>query len=415
MGRRLPARALIGSAAVAVGAVVLAWLLLRGMEQSRAELGGLLATLALLSVVWLGIAHLAAALRLGGSLRRHYAAGALAAAGIVVAAVMACASLMLVSREVVEVLLAIVAASTIVAVRVAGVVADGAAATLDELGRGLEQLADEDAEQPHLAEGGPREIASVARSANRMATDLGRAREERRAADLARRELVAAASHDLRTPLAALRLLGDAVADGVVTAPEEVADYQRQARTHLRHLEALVEDLFELARIDAGDVAWLVEPVLVAAIADEAVDAFRASAASRGIALTAEIAPDLPTVSGSPEKLQRVLFNLIDNAVRHTPDGGAVVVRARAAAGGVEVQVDDTGPGVPEGDRERVFVRFHRGGAEGAARTGDGAGLGLAIARSIVEQHDGRISVEDGPSGGARFRVLLPAGGDRRA
>ncbi len=364
--------------------------------------------LGVLSTLWLGLAHLASARRLGGSLRRHYAAGALAATGIVVAAVMACAALMLVSREVVQVLVTIAVASTIISMRVAAVAAGGAVATLDELGRGLQLLTDEDAAQPPLAEDGPSEIARVARSANRLAADLGQAREARRDADLARRELVAAASHDLRTPLAALRLLADAVADGIVTAPEEVAAYQRQARTHLRHLEALVDDLFELARIDAGDVAWLVMPVAVAEIADEAVDAFRASAESRGIALSSEIAADLPTVTGSPEKLQRVLFNLLDNAVRHTPDGGSIVVRARAAASGVEIDVEDTGPGVPADERERVFVRFHRGGAT-ARRAPATARASAAIARSIVEQHEGRISVDEGAGGGARFRVVPPA------
>lgn len=220
----------------------------------------------------------------------------------------------------------------------------------------------------------------------------------------ARRGLVAAASHDLRTPLASLRLLVDAIDDGVVTGDTRDR-YLTEIRTHVRVLSDLIDDLFELSRIEAGEISWTMRQVELGELIGETVAAMRAPAEERGVRLGAELPPAGVRAEADAEKLQRVLFNLIQNAIRHTPADGSVTVRAWPRGGEVEVEVADDGEGIPAGDGERVFEAFYRGDA---SRGEDGAGLGLAISRAIVEGHGGRIWVEDGMPG-TRVRFTLPA------
>lgn len=230
------------------------------------------------------------------------------------------------------------------------------------------------------------------------------AMEERanREIEAARRQLVAAASHDLRTPLASLRLLVESIDDGVVTG--ETRDrYLGEIRTHVGVLSDLVDDLFELSRIEAGDISWTMAQVELGDLISETVAAMRAPAAERGVAVAAELPPGSLLARANPEKVQRVLFNLIQNAIRHTPADGSVTVRARPLGKGIEVEVDDDGEGIPAADGERVFEAFFRGDA---SRAEDGAGLGLAISKAIVEAHGGTISLEDG-SPGTRVRFTL--------
>jgi signal transduction histidine kinase len=226
----------------------------------------------------------------------------------------------------------------------------------------------------------------------------------RREVEEARRALVAAASHDLRTPLASLRLLVDAIEDGVATG--ETRDrYLAEIRTHVGALSDLVDDLFELSRIEAGDISWSLRQVELGELIGETVAAMRAPAEERGVRLAAELPPQGVSAEADAEKVQRVLFNLIQNAIRHTPADGSVTVRARPQGGDVEVEVADDGEGIPPGDGERVFEAFYRGDA---SRGDDGAGLGLAISRAIVEAHGGRIWLEDAMPG-TRVRFTLPA------
>jgi signal transduction histidine kinase len=234
-----------------------------------------------------------------------------------------------------------------------------------------------------------------------------------REVDEARRRLIAAVSHDLRTPLASLRLLVDAVEDGVATGATR-ARYLREMRTHVAALSALIDDLFELSRLEAGEIAWSMHEVELRELVSETVAALRAQAAEQGVAVAAEL-PDGAALCAhaNAEKVQRVLFNLIVNAIRHTPADGSVVVRARPAPGDrarlLEVEVVDDGAGVAAEERERVFEPFYRGGEDGAARSSDGAGLGLAISRAIVEAHGGRIWLEPASPRGTRVRFTLPA------
>jgi signal transduction histidine kinase len=245
--------------------------------------------------------------------------------------------------------------------------------------------------------GGRGEIADLAADVDAMIARLDG--EER-----ARSALVAAVSHDLRTPVTSLRLLSEAVEDGVVdgaTAEEYVA----RMAGHVQVLGDLIDDLFELSRLESGDLRWSMEQVALGALVRDAVEAMRPQATASSVAVRAVLDAGDPLALGDRVRLQRVLFNLIQNAIRHTPPDGAVTVRAERVAGGVEIEVSDTGPGIPVAERLRVFDAFHR---VDPSRTDGGAGLGLAISRAIVEAHGGRIWVADAEQG-TRVRLRLRA------
>ncbi len=228
-----------------------------------------------------------------------------------------------------------------------------------------------------------------------LAVRLAMEERSRRQIEDARRQMVAAVSHDLRTPLASLRLLVEAIDDGVVEG-ETRERYLREMRTHVETLTALIDDLFELSRIEAGEISWTMERIELSRLIDETVAAMRGPAEARGVVLAADLPVAELAAQANAEKVQRVLLNLIQNAIRHTPADGSVTVRARPAPDGVEVEVADDGEGIPAGEGERVFEAFYRGDE---SRSDDGAGLGLAISRAIVEAHGGRIWLEDGSPG----------------
>lgn len=249
------------------------------------------------------------------------------------------------------------------------------------------------------------ELAELAVAANTMIAALRAEESARDQSDSARRALVAAVSHDLRTPITSLRLLADAVGDDIVDG-ELRRSYLGRMRTHIDAVSALIDDLFELSRLEAGDISWSLERVPLGELVGETVEAMRLEAESKGVAVVAQIPPELSPARANPEKLQRVLFNLIQNAIRHTPADGSVVVRAEPVASGIEIEIADTGDGIADADRELVFTAFYRAGSN-AARTGDGAGLGLAVSRAIVEAHGGRIwPAESGPGTRVRFSLL---------
>jgi signal transduction histidine kinase len=218
-----------------------------------------------------------------------------------------------------------------------------------------------------------------------------------------RRELFAAVSHDLRTPLTALSLLATAIDDEVVEDGKR-REYAARMNTHVRALGALIDDLFDLTRLEAKELAWTMEAVRLDQLVHDAVEAMQPSADAGSVAVRAELAAPLAPSHGNHEQLQRVLFNLIQNAIHHTPPDGSVTVRAQDVDGGVEIEVADTGLGIAPDQRERVFEPFYRADA---ARTQPGAGLGLAIARAIIEAHGGRIWLEEAEIG-TRVRFRLP-------
>ena len=225
------------------------------------------------------------------------------------------------------------------------------------------------------------------------------------AEERARRELVAAVSHDLRTPITSLRLLTEAVQDQLVDGAAR-DDYLRRMGTQVRTLSALIDDLFELTRLEAGDIHWGLERVAVGELVRETVEAMRPHAEAGAVHVAAELPAEGALARTNPEQLQRVLFNLIQNAIRHTPPDGSVVVRAEPGDGVVEIEVADDGEGIAASDRDRVFDAFVQG-ASRASRSDGSAGLGLAIARAIVEANGGRIWLEDARVG-TRVRFSLP-------
>jgi signal transduction histidine kinase len=258
--------------------------------------------------------------------------------------------------------------------------------------------------------GGDDELAQVAREVEAMVARLAAAEARREEAEGARRSLIAAVSHDLRTPVTALRLLAEAV-DDEIGDPQTRREYVRRLGVHVRALGALIDDLFELTRIEAGEVAWTMRQVQIDELVEETVAAMAPAARAGGVAVRAEIDPSLVPAHANAERIQRVLFNLIQNAIRHTPADGSVTVRAARAGTSVEIEVADTGAGIAAADRERVFEPFQQG-VDRASRTDGSAGLGLAISRAIVEAHGGRIWIVDDSAqdaaAGARVRFTLP-------
>lgn len=260
------------------------------------------------------------------------------------------------------------------------------------------------------------EIGRLSQEFNSMVERLEWAREERERMETSRRDLVASVSHDLRTPLASMRAMIEALNDGVVTDPETVSRYLNNIQNETQHLTTLIDDLFELSQIDAGALKLHVEPASLEDLVSDVLESMQAQAARKNVRLQGEVLGTPTEVLLDAPRMQRVLYNLVQNAIRHTPPGGAVTIMLKEDTRGLELTVSDTGEGISEADLPHVFDRFYRGEAARTrdTRMGPGAGLGLAIARGIVEAHGGTISVQSKPGEGATFRVALPFGAATR-
>jgi len=252
------------------------------------------------------------------------------------------------------------------------------------------------------------EFANLASELALTSKKLAEARDEVATIDASRRELVAWISHDLRTPLAGLRAMSEALEDGMVDDPHR---YHRQMRSQVEHLSGMVDDLFELSKIHSGALSLKLEPVSLYDLVSDAVAELRALAASRSIALKESRSPDL-TVIGDARELARVVGNLLINAIAHSPAGSEIEITARQdGRGNAVLTVVDAGGGIPEEDLSKIF---QAGWRATSARTPEqiwgrstGAGLGLAIVHGIVEAHAGDITVRN-VAGGCRFDVSLP-------
>jgi signal transduction histidine kinase len=332
-----------------------------------------------------------------GSLKRQFALAVAIVVAPVLVALVVIAVLMVVSNHAAVVVAIIVVVAGLVAVGVAQLLARGILGDINSIRDGL-QAVSRGSREAVIETSARDELAQLAGEANAM---ILRLRDEEKA----RRHLVAAVSHDLRTPITSLRLLADAVGDGVVDGETRQAYLQRMS-THIDALSALIDDLFELSRLEAGDIGWSLERVPLGELVGETVEAMRVQAEAKGVAVSYDVPDALAPAHANPEKLQRVLFNLIQNAIRHTPADGSVVVRAEPVDGQIEVEVRDTGAGIAPEEREQIFTAFYRGG-EDASRSSAGAGLGLAVSRAIVEAHGGRIWLED-TSVGTRVRFSVP-------
>jgi signal transduction histidine kinase len=241
--------------------------------------------------------------------------------------------------------------------------------------------------------------------ARRALVPIRESLESQRAALRRQREFAADASHELRTPLTVIRSSVERLRRNPTEASAETTEALGDIDAEVGHLTALVEDLLLLARSDSGAVTLARMPVDLGDVAADGASTLAKAAEVRGVALSLD--PEPAIVGGDPARLRQLIVILVDNAIRHTPRGGAVRVRVRTEGRDAVVDVEDDGPGIRPDDMPRVFERFWR--APGS--TTGGTGLGLAIAKSIVDLHDGRIAVMNRPEGGARFSVRLPGEG----
>ena len=252
-----------------------------------------------------------------------------------------------------------------------------------------------------------RELSALVTQLNEVSEQLHEAAMRERSLESSRRELVAWISHDLRTPLAAIRAVSEALEDGVVDDPDTVKKYHQTMRAEVERLNGMVDDLFRLSRIHAGLLTLQVETVTLSDLVSDALSLAAPVARAKGVLLTGEMENDELRVRVATTEFLRVLRNLLDNALRHTPRGGEVSVQAAASASEAVLAVRDTCGGIPEADLGRVFEAGYKGDAARSPEPGARAGLGLAIAQGLVEAHGGTIHVEN-ESDGCRFEVRLP-------
>lgn len=346
-----------------------------------------------------------------GGVRAHLVGAGLIGSLLLLGMLLAGARAMFISEHDLAVFLTMLLFASLLAVGFSLYGAFPLARRIEELRKGTARLAGGDL-KAEVTSGGSDELAGLAADFNRMARNLREAAEREREAEQARRELVAAVSHDLRTPLASARALIEAVSDGVVEKEAEDR-YLASAGGELEKLGRLVDDLFELSRIDSGVLRLSLEETSLRDMISDTLSGFGHQARKKGVHLVGEVPDGADPVLANPPKLQRVLYNLVANAIRHTPADGTVSLRAEPvepADGMVRVEVSDTGEGIAREDLPHIFERsFRAEESRTRGETGDdsGAGLGLAIARGLIEAHGGEIRVESRPGSGSRFCFTL--------
>jgi two-component system phosphate regulon sensor histidine kinase PhoR len=233
-----------------------------------------------------------------------------------------------------------------------------------------------------------------------------------RRAEQARRDFVANVSHELRTPLAAIKAVIETLQAGAVRQPEVADDFLARADGEVDRLVAMVEELLILSRLESGDVPATVELLDISGPVTSAVERLRPQAERAGLELALDAGEGLPLVRGDRAGLERAVVNLVQNAIKFTPEGGEVSVTVVAAGGGVLVTVSDTGVGIDRDDLPRVFERFFK--VDRARRAG-GTGLGLALVKHTIEAHGGRVDAQSNAGQGATFRFWLPAAATKDA
>lgn len=258
-----------------------------------------------------------------------------------------------------------------------------------------------------VSDPGRDEMAALAQTFNEMAAQLQATEQKQRELDVLRRDLIAWVSHDLRTPLTSIRAILEALADGVVEDPAVAQRYLQTAQRDIRSLSGLIDDLFEMAQMDAGGLQLERSAGSIADLISDTIERFSEIAGRQGIELHGSAGAGVDPVHFDLQRMSRVLSNLTGNALRHTPAGGSVCLTAARTPEGVTVAVEDSGEGIRPEDLPYIFDRFYRGEKSRNRATG-GSGLGLAIARGVVEAHGGVIRVESEPGMGAKFVFTIP-------
>lgn len=366
---------------------------------------------ALIAIGWAGaigaVGLVLAFLTRRRSLRWSSALVAVVAVAAVVAGVIGTATAMFLSAHDFGVVLLVCLVAGIVALAVAIAVAALVVRSSRKLTRNAREFGETGAYEGGVD--GPVEFRELSAELARASSRLGEARERERRLETSRRELVAWVSHDLRSPLAGLRAMTEALEDGMVDDPSR---YHAQMRAEVDRMVRMVDDLFELSRIHAGVLQLSLERVCLADVVSEAIAGADPVARAAKVRLGGSVPQDV-IVYADPAGLSRVVANLVTNAIRHTPADGTVSITGRLTAGGAELAVSDGCGGIPADDLPRVFDVAWRGNvartppAEERDLNGTGAGLGLAIVKGIVEAHHGAVQVRNEPPG-CRFLVTLP-------
>jgi signal transduction histidine kinase len=279
---------------------------------------------------------------------------------------------------------------------------------IDQLRGAAEKVAQGDL-KTRVPVNGRDEVAALASTFNQMAEQLQVADQMQRQLEGLRRDLIAWVSHDLQTPLTSIRAILEALSDGVVEEPETIKRYLNTAQRDVRSLSSLIDDLFQMAQLDAGGFPLHRAEASLSDLISDTLESFSALAKQGEITLEGNVDSDVDPVRMDTQAIGRVLNNLISNALRHTPPMGRVSVWVRRTGQAVEVTISDTGEGIRADDLPHIFERFYRGDAARSRNRGTGgAGLGLAIARGIVQAHGGDIRVESETGRGTQFTFNIP-------
>lgn len=338
------------------------------------------------------------------SLRRRFVVIAVVAAVVATLNLAVLTAVMAVDQHDASLVLALLVYAAAIAAATALVVAHRSSDAIERLQKVAERLGAGDAGVRVGSLGAGPELDTLGATLDDMADRLREAADRERALEGIRRDLTVAMSHDLRTPLASLRAMVEAIDEGVVDHPADLHRYVREMRRSTEQLTRMVDDLFELAQVEAGAIETETRRAQLEEVVAGALAAVEPAAAAKRLDISAELG-GAAAAPCSP-RLERILQNLLSNAVRHTPADGTVRVSAKMGRGRLSVAVEDTGDGIASEDLDRVFDPFFRADP---ARSGAGAGLGLALAKRITEALGGTIRVENHLPIGARFEVDLPA------
>jgi two-component system OmpR family sensor kinase len=288
----------------------------------------------------------------------------------------------------------------VLAIGLAVLIAGSVARPLNRMGQAARRMAGGDYDQ-RVPVQGPREVRTLAASFNDMAGRVAVSQQ-------AQRDFLANVSHDLRTPLTSIQGFSQAIVEGVTSDPESAQRAAQIIHDEAGRMNRMVESLLDLARIEAGQLDFKAHAVALSDLLQNVGDSLSVKARDKGLGLTLEIPPGLPRIAGDGDRLAQVFVNLLDNAVKHTPAGGQITLRAETDPNGVTIAVQDTGVGIPPDDLPRVFERFYQVDKSRKSDRRSGMGLGLAITKQIVEAHGGVIQVASALGKGTTFTVWLP-------